>query len=55
MEKPHLEKNKNKGAGEMTQRLRALPDPEFDSQPPHGGSPPSVMRSGALFWPADNE
>ena len=25
--------------------------PEFDSQQPHGGSQPSVMRSGALFWP----
>ena len=27
--------------------------PEFKSQQPHGGSQPSVMRSGALFWPAD--
>jgi hypothetical protein len=26
--------------------------PEFSSQQPHGGSQPSVMRSGALFWPA---
>ncbi|CAO2598196.1 hypothetical protein LEMLEM_LOCUS9306, partial [Lemmus lemmus] len=26
--------------------------PEFNSQQPHGGSQPSVMRSGALFWPA---
>jgi len=25
---------------------------EFNSQQPHGGSQPSVMRSGALFWPA---
>ena len=24
---------------------------EFNSQQPHGGSQPSVMRSGALFWP----
>ena len=24
--------------------------PEFGSQQPHGGSQPSVMRSGALFW-----
>jgi hypothetical protein len=23
---------------------------EFNSQQPHGGSQPSVMRSGALFW-----
>ncbi|CAO2582247.1 hypothetical protein LEMLEM_LOCUS2240 [Lemmus lemmus] len=27
--------------------------PEFNSQQPHGGSQPSVMRSGAFFWPAD--
>ena len=26
--------------------------PEFNSQQPHGGSQPSVKRSGALFWPA---
>ena len=26
--------------------------PEFNSQKPHGSSQPSVMRSGALFWPA---
>jgi hypothetical protein len=25
--------------------------PEFNSQQPHGGSQPSVMRCGALFWP----
>jgi hypothetical protein len=24
--------------------------PEIKSQQPHGGSQPSVMRSGALFW-----
>jgi hypothetical protein len=24
--------------------------PEFKSQQPHGGSQPSVTRSGALFW-----
>ena len=27
--------------------------PEFNSQQPYGGSQPSVMRSGALFWPVD--
>ena len=26
--------------------------PEFNSQQPYGGSQPTVMRSGALFWPA---
>ncbi|ERE75120.1 IQ domain-containing protein H [Cricetulus griseus] len=26
--------------------------PEFNSQQPHDGSKPSIMRSGALFWPA---
>jgi len=26
--------------------------PEFNSQKPHGGSKPSIIRSGALFWPA---
>ena len=26
--------------------------PEFNSQQPHGGSQTSVMRSGAVFWPA---
>ena len=26
--------------------------PEFNSQQPHGGLQPSVMRSGALFWHA---
>jgi len=26
--------------------------PEFNSQQPHGGSQPSVMRSDALFWPS---
>ena len=25
--------------------------PEFKFQQPHGVSQPSVMRSGALFWP----
>jgi hypothetical protein len=24
--------------------------PEFNSQQPHGGSQPSIMRSDALFW-----
>ncbi|CAO2606077.1 hypothetical protein LEMLEM_LOCUS12736 [Lemmus lemmus] len=27
--------------------------PGFNSQQSHGGSQPSVMRSGVLFWPAD--
>jgi hypothetical protein len=26
--------------------------PDFNSQQPHGGSQPSVMGSGALFWHA---
>jgi hypothetical protein len=47
-------KKQNKGAGEMTQWVRA-PDcssegPKFKSQQPHGGSQPPVMRSDALFW-----
>ena len=25
--------------------------PEFNSQQPHGGSQPPVMRYGAIFWP----
>jgi hypothetical protein len=35
----------------MAKWLRALTseDPEFNSQQPHGGSQPSVMRSDALF------
>jgi hypothetical protein len=45
------------GVAEMAQRLRALaalPEVlEFNSQPPHGESQPSVMSSGALFWPAN--
>jgi hypothetical protein len=41
-------------AGEMAQQIRA-PDcssegPEFNSQQPHGGSQPSLTRSGAHFW-----
>jgi hypothetical protein len=44
----------NVGAGEMAQWVRApdcsSEDPEFKSQQPHGGSQPSVTRSGALFW-----
>jgi hypothetical protein len=40
-------------AGEMAQRLRALSAlAEFNSQQPHGGSQPAMMRPGALFWPA---
>jgi hypothetical protein len=42
-------------AGEMAQRVRVLTastsrGPEFNSQQPHGGSQPPVMRSDALFW-----
>jgi hypothetical protein len=41
-------------AGAMAQWLRTLIDlPEvlkFNSQQPHGGSQPSVMRSDVLFW-----
>ena len=28
--------------------------PEFNSQQPHGDSQPSIMRSGALFWPCSH-
>jgi hypothetical protein len=49
-------KKKRPWAGEMAQQLRATGcssrGPEFNSQQPHGGSQPSVMRSGALFWHA---
>jgi hypothetical protein len=46
-------KNTKIGAGEMTQWLRALAAlPESNSQQPHGGSQPSIMRYGALFWPS---
>ena len=43
------------GAGEMVQQVRALTGcssrgPEFNSQQPHSGSQPSIMRSDALFW-----
>ena len=38
----------------MAQWLRALTalfrGPELNSQQPHGGSQPSVMRFDALFW-----
>lgn len=34
------------GAREMAQSLSH----EFNSQQPHRGSQPSLMRSGALFW-----
>ena len=50
----HLCTKKLLGAGEMVQRLRALAalprGPEFNSQQPHGGSRPSIMRFSALFW-----
>jgi hypothetical protein len=40
----------------MAQRVRALTfssrGPEFNSQHPHGGSQPSIMRSDAFFWHA---
>lgn len=39
----------------MAQTLRslaALSGPEFKSQHTHSGSQPTVMRSGALLWPA---
>ena len=43
-------KKERMGAGEMDQRLRCSSrGPEFNSQQPHGGSQPSVMRSDALF------
>jgi hypothetical protein len=35
------------GAGEIAQQLRG---PEFNSQQPHGGSQPFVIRADALFW-----
>jgi hypothetical protein len=55
----YIARNRNKqaikkcGAGEMAEWVR-VPDcsskgPEFKSQQPHGGSQPSVTRSGALF------
>ena len=39
---------------EWAQRLRDYSSrgPEFNSQQLHGGSQPSVMGSGALFWQA---
>lgn len=36
----------------MTQLLRALPVLGSIPENPHGSSPPTVMISGALFWPA---
>jgi hypothetical protein len=36
---------------EVKSTSRSSRGPEFDSQQPHGGSQPSVMRAGALFWP----
>ena len=47
---------KEKRAGEMAQRIRALAaipysrGPEFNCQQPHGGSQPSVTKSDAFFW-----
>jgi hypothetical protein len=42
------------GAGEWGSVVKSTDcssrGPEFNSQQPHGGSQPSVMRSGALFW-----
>ena len=41
------------GAGEMAQQLRTLfLFQRFNPQQPHGGSQPSILGSGALFWPA---
>jgi hypothetical protein len=45
-----LLKKINFWTGEMAQRLRG---PEINSQQPHGGSQPSILRSGALFRCAD--
>ena len=43
-------------AGEMAQRLKSTDcsskGPEFNYQQSRGGSQPSVMRSGVLFWRA---
>jgi hypothetical protein len=43
-------------AGEMAHQLRALaplPEGEFNSQQPCGGSKPSVLGSDAFFWHAN--
>ena len=40
------------GAGDMAQQVRALTalkGPKFNSQQPHGGSQPPIMRSDSLF------
>ena len=43
-------------SGELAQHLSALTAPPrgpmFNSQQPHGGSQPFIMRYGALFWTA---
>jgi hypothetical protein len=51
-EKPCLEKIK-KPTKQTTKKTTggSSRSPEFNSQQPHGGSQPSVVRSGALFWP----
>ena len=39
-------------AGEVAQGLKALTAlPEVNSQQQHGGSLPSVVKAGDLFWP----
>ena len=40
-------------AGEMVKSIAySSKGPEFNSQQPHGGLQPSIMRFGALFWQA---
>ena len=47
-------KKQESGAGEVAQQLKSTDcssrGPEFNSQQPHGGSQPSVMRSDVLSW-----
>jgi hypothetical protein len=42
------------GPGKMAQQVKSTncssEGPEFNSQQPHGGSQPSIMRSDTLFW-----
>ena len=48
-------KNRVLGAAEGGSEVKSTDcssgGPEFNSQQPHVGSQPSVIRSGALFWP----
>ncbi|XP_060238453.1 transmembrane protein 116 isoform X4 [Meriones unguiculatus] len=41
-----------KGGSEVKSTACFSKGPEFNSQQPHGGSQPSIMRPSALFWPA---